>query len=311
MPELPDVVVYVDALRPRVVGRVLQRVRLVSPFVLRSVEPQLERVESCVVADVRRLGKQIILCFEHDLFLAVHLMIAGRFQWRATTAPLKARIVQAAFEFEHGTLYLTEASSKKRAALRLVLGKAALSALGRGGVEPLETTPRAFASAICRENHTLRRALTDPRIVSGIGGAYSDEILHRARLSPLVLTSRLDPDALARLFDATRAVLTEWTERLRRETGETFPSKVTAFHPAMAVHGKFGRPCPACGSPIQRIVYAQHECNYCATCQTGGRRLADRALSRLLKDDWPRDLDDWDAHLEARRKATARSGDLS
>ncbi len=301
MPELPDVVVYVEALRARVVGQRLTRVLLVSPFVLRSVEPPLASLEGGTIIDIRRMGKQIVFAIEGDRYLVVHLMIAGRFQWRPPDKPFKSRIVLAAIECPVGTVYLTEASSTRRAALRVVAGAAGLVALDRGGLEPLEASVTAFGDAIRRESHTLRRALTDPRLLSGIGGAYSDEILHRARLSPLLLTGRLDDDQVARLHAATQAVLIEWTDRLRREVGDGFPAKVTAFHPAMAVHGKFDQPCPVCASPVRRIVYAGNECNYCATCQTGGRLLADRALSRLLKDDWPRSLDEWDAHLAERR----------
>ena len=302
MPELPDVIVYVDALRSRVVGESLQRVTLVSPFVLRSVAPPIGELAGTRIVDVSRSGKQIVFAFEGDRFLVVHLMVAGRFQWRDDGPPLRGRIVLARFEFSTGTLYLTEASSKKRASIHVVAGVAGLSAFHRGALEVLDATAQDFGAALRRENHTLKRALTDPRLLSGIGGAYSDEILHRAQLSPLQLTSRLTDDQIVRLHDAGRSVLTEWTERLRREADGRFPARVTAFHPEMAVHGKFGQPCPVCGSPVRRIVYAENECNYCATCQTGGRLLADRALSRLLKGDWPRSLDEWDAHLDERRK---------
>ena len=302
MPELPDVVVYVEALRARVVGQTLTRARLVSPFVLRSVLPPIAELEGTRVIDVRRLGKQIVFVFEGDRFLVVHLMIAGRFQWRPPEKPLRGRIALASFEFPNGILFLTEASSKKRASLHVVAGEAKLAAFDRGAVEVLDTTAGQFRDTLTRENHTLKRALTDPRLFSGIGGAYSDEILHRARLSPLQLTGKITDEQTARLFDAARAILAEWTVRLRDQTGDQFPAKVTAFHPDMAVHGRFGKPCPVCGSPVRRIVYAANECNYCATCQTGGKLLADRALSRLLKKDWPRSLDEWDAHLDARRR---------
>jgi formamidopyrimidine-DNA glycosylase len=244
------------------------------------------------VLGVRRLGKRIVLSFEDELFLAIHLMVAGRLRWRERGIKVPARVGLAAFDFPPGTVLLTEASTKQRAALHVLAGAAALDALDAGGVEPLEASPEAFAAALARENHTLKRSLTDPRLFSGIGNSYSDEILHRAKLSPLRWTSRLDPDEIARLGEATRAVLTEWTARLREATGEKFPEKVTAFHEGMAVHGRFKQPCPVCRSPVQRIVYAENETNYCARCQTGGRLLADRALSRLLHDDWPRTLEE-------------------
>ena len=294
VPELPDVVVYVEALKARIGGRVLEQVHLRSPFVLRSVDPPINSITGRTVKGVRRLGKRIVLAFDENLFLVIHLMIAGRLRWRDAGRALGMgpKIVQASFTFDGGTLFLTEAGSKKRASIRLASGEAALAALDPGGVEPLDVDPAAFHAALTRENHTLKRALTDPHIFSGIGNAYSDEILHAARLSPLKLTRALADDEVTRLHDATRATLLVWIDHLRREAGGGIPEKVTAFHDAMAVHGRFRQPCPVCGAPIQRIVYATNECNYCAVCQTGGRRLADRALSRLLGEDWPRTLDD-------------------
>jgi formamidopyrimidine-DNA glycosylase len=294
VPELPDVVVYVETLTARIGGRVLEQVHLRSPFVLRSVHPPVETITGRTVEGVRRLGKRIVLAFDEDLFLVIHLMIAGRLRWRDAGRALGMgpKIVQASFAFDSGTLFLTEAGSKKRASIRLASGDAALAALDPGGVEPLDVDRDGFHAALTRENHTLKRALTDPHIFSGIGNAYSDEILHAARLSPLKLTRALADDEVTRLHDATRATLLVWIDHLRREAGGGIPEKVTAFHDAMAVHGRFRQPCPVCGAPIQRIVYATNECNYCAVCQTGGRRLADRALSRLLGEDWPRTLDD-------------------
>jgi formamidopyrimidine-DNA glycosylase len=291
VPELPDVTVYVECLARRVVGSRLEAIRLRSPFVLRSVDPPLQEVFGRTVLGVRRLGKRIVLGFDEKLFLVVHLMIAGRFQWKERGAS-PGRIGLAAFDFENGTLILTEASKKKRASLHVVRGEAALRGHHAGGIEVEEADLDAFRKALTRESHTLKRALIDPRIFSGIGNAYSDEILHRARLSPFRLTSALDDDELARLHDATRGVLAEWTERIRAETGEGFPKKVTAFRPGMAVHGRYREPCPDCGAPVQRIVYSENEANYCARCQTGGKLLADRALSRLLKSDWPKTLEE-------------------
>jgi len=294
VPELPDVVVYVDALTRRLAGRRLERVHLRSAFVLRSYDPPLDAVFGRTVRTVRRVGKRIVLGFDDDLFLAIHLMIAGRLRWRDTGEKpgVGPKMILASLEFTGGTLLFTEASSKKRASLQMVRGEAGVRALDPGGLEPLEATLDSFRDALTRENHTVKRALTDPHLFSGIGNAYSDEILHAARLSPLKLTRSLAPEELARLYDATRGTLGAWVDRLRRETGEGFPEKVTAFRDGMAVHGRFRLPCPVCGSPIQRIVYAENECNYCATCQTGGRLLADRSLSRLLKTDWPRSIDE-------------------
>jgi formamidopyrimidine-DNA glycosylase len=294
MPELPDVVVYLDALTRHIVGRRLERLTLHSPFVLRTVHPPIDDVAGKVVAGVRRIGKRIVLAFDHDLFLVIHLMIAGRLRWRepGKKPGMGPKLILASFVFQHGTLFFTEASSKKRASLQLVQGQDALRALDPGGVEPLDVTLEQFHEALTRESHTLKRALTDPHLFSGIGNAYSDEILHAARLSPLKLTRSLTDEEYLRLHEATRATLAGWVDRLRSQTGEAFPEKVTAFHGQMAVHGRFRLPCPVCGKPVQRIVYASNECNYCAACQTGGRLLADRSLSRLLKDDWPASIDD-------------------
>ena len=292
MPELPDVVVYAEALTSTVVNRTLERLSIPSPFVLRSVTPPIQSVVGQEIRGIRRVGKRIVLTFDPDLFLVIHLMIAGRLRWRepGRKLGLGSKIVLASFEFAHGTLWLTEAGSKKRASMQLVQGEGALNALDPGGVEPLEITSEQFRDALTRENHTVKRALTDPRLISGIGNAYSDEILHSARLSPLKLTHALADDEVARLYESTRATLRLWIERLQRDANGGFPEKVTAFRDEMAVHGRFKLPCPVCGAPVQRIVYADNECNYCARCQTGGRLLADRAMSRLLREDWPRTL---------------------
>ena len=290
MPELPDVVVYCEALSDRVRGQPLERVRTLNPFVLRTVDPPVSTVEKRRVLDVRRMGKRIVLALENDLFLVIHLMVAGRLRWLADDKKPPGRITLALFEFPGGTLALTEAGTKRRASLHVVRGTAALAAFDAGGLEIADADRAAFTARLRAENHTLKRALTDPHILSGIGNAYSDEILHRAKLSPIAHTQRLDDAAFERLFDATRDVLDEWTTRLRDEAGGRFPEKVTAFRPQMAVHGKFRQPCPVCGTPVQRIVYADNECNYCPVCQTGGKVLADRALSRLLHKSWPRDI---------------------
>ena len=294
MPELPDVALYIEALTQRVVGRRLLQVLLRSPFVLRSVDPPITALQGMVVRGVRRIGKRIVLVFDNDLFLVMHLMIAGRLRWRdpGQKPGIGPKLLLALFEFEHGMLLFSEAGSKKRASIQVVRGEAALRALDRGGLEPLDATIQQFHEALTRESHTVKRALTDPRLFSGIGNAYSDEILHAARLSPLKLTRSLNDAEVVRLYDATRATLLDWIARLRVEAGGRFPEKVTAFRDGMAVHGRFRQPCPVCGSPVQRIVYADNECNYCARCQTEGRLLADRSLSRLLKDDWPRSIDD-------------------
>lgn len=292
MPELPDIVVYQEALARRAVGGLLERVRLLAPFLLRTVDPPLEAAEGRVVEGVERVGKRIVLVLEGGPFLVLHLMIAGRLHWkeRGAAPPRKAGL--AAFDFAAGTLTLTEAGSKRRASLHVAGSREALRAMDPGGIDVLSASRAEFAAALRSSNHTLKRSLTDPRLFSGIGNAYSDEILHAARLSPLQLTQNLDDGEVARLFEAAGGVLRGWIERLRAECGGSFPEKVTAFRDGMAAHGRFGKPCPVCGSPIQRIVYAENEANYCARCQTGGRLLADRALSRLLRDDWPRRLDE-------------------
>ena len=292
MPELPDVTVYCERLASRIVGARLARVVVVSPNLLRTAEPPLDAAHGRTVTGVRRLGKRIVVALEGDLFLVLHLMIAGRLRWRPAGARVPGKVGLAALEFSTGTLLVTEAASHQRASLHLVAGEAAVRALDPGGLEPLECTLAEFRAALRSGNHTLKRALTDPRTLSGIGNSYSDEILHRARLSPLALTSRLGEAEIERLHAATRAILSEWTARLRAETGDGFPEKVTAFREGMAVHGRFKQPCPDCGAPVQRIVYAEHETHYCARCQTGGRLLADRALSRLLRSDWPRTLEE-------------------
>ena len=301
MPELPDVLLYIESLKPRILNQTLEHVRLASPFVVRSVAPPISAINNRRICGLRRLGKQIVLEFEGSLFLVIHLMIAGRFQWKECGSKIPGKLGLAAFDFASGTLLLTEAGSKKRASLHLVEGEQNLSLFDRGALEVLGPPLDAFRAALTRENHTLKRSLTDPRLFSGIGNAYSDEILHRARLSPMKLTQKLTDEEIARLHAATQSTLSEWIERLKMETGGEFPSRVTAFRPEMAVHGRYGKPCPACGSPVQRIVYAENECNYCATCQTDGRLLADRALSRLLKEDWPRSLDEWETHFESRK----------
>ncbi len=292
VPELPDIEVYVEAVAARVLGQPLERIRLGNPFLVRSADPPLSEAEGRRVDAVRRLGKRVVLALDGDLFLALHLMIAGRLHWKPPGAKLPGRVGLAAFDFPGGTLVLTEAGSRRRAALHLVRGEAALGALDRGGLEPLGADLAAFAAALRRENHTLKRALTDPSLFSGIGNAYSDEILHRAALSPVKLTLRLDDEELARLHRATQEVLREWTERLRREAGASFPEGVTAFREGMAVHGRHRLPCPVCGTAVQRIVRAENEVNYCPRCQTGGQILSDRSLARLLKQDWPRTVDE-------------------
>lgn len=301
MPELPDIYAYIEALESRILNQTLERIRIVSPFVLRSVDPPVSATVGRWVRSIRRLGKQIVLGCEEDYFVVIHLMIAGRLQWKDRGATLKGKTGLAAFDFSSGTLILTEAGSKKRASLHLVHGEKALAEFDRKALEVLECSSDEFAETLRRENHTLKRALTDPRLFSGIGNAYSDEILHHARLSPMKLTSRLSDAEVHQLWESTRAVLAEWITRLRSQMGKDFPAKVTAFRPEMAVHGRYGQPCPTCGSPVQRIVYAENECNYCPTCQTGGRLLADRAISRLLREDWPRSLEEMEKHLEDRR----------
>jgi len=302
MPELPDVTVYVEHLERLLRGQVLRKVRLASPFVLRSVAPSLREVEGRRLMAVSRLGKRLVFTFEEDLFLVLHLMIAGRLKWKAPGAPIPKKLGLLAMDFDPGTLLLTEASKRKRAWIRLVAGHEAVQALDPGGLEPNGISRDTFAERLRGENHTLKRALTDPRLFAGIGNAYSDEILHRAGLSPVALTSRLTEAEVTRLHAAVGDTLLEWTGRLRRDTADRFPEKVTAFRPEMAVHGKFSRPCPACGTPVQRIVYANNETNYCPTCQTGGKLLADRSLSRLLHDDWPKTLEEMEERKDAARE---------
>ncbi len=292
MPELPDVLLYLHALRPRIVGRRIAGVRLASPFLLRSLDPPLSAVEGRAVIDLHRLGKRIVIEAEGDLFLVIHLMIAGRFHWKKAGAKIPGKVGLFALDFYNGTLILTEAGTKRQASLHVVQGRDALSQHDRGGLEVLDSDVDAFKHALRRENHTLKRALTDPHLFSGIGNAYSDEILHAARLSPFKQTGSLTDNEVRRLFDATRVTLTRWVSKLQDEAGDAFPEKVTAFHEGMAVHGRYRQPCPDCGSPVQRVVYASNEANYCANCQTGGRLLADRSLSRLLRDDWPRTLEE-------------------
>jgi formamidopyrimidine-DNA glycosylase len=294
MPELPDVTIYVEALRERIVGHQLQRLTIRGPFLLRTVTPPVDSLRGKSVQAVRRLGKQILLGFEGDLWLSLHLKIAGRLHWRPVGAKPAGKKALAQFEFDSGTLVLTEAGTQHRASLHLMAGEEGVRALDAGGLEVLEADLAAFSSALRSSNHTLKRALTDPRLFSGIGNAYSDEILHRARLSPVSMTQRLSAEDIERLYQATREVLAEWVDRLRTEAHGAFPEKVTAFRPAMTVHGRYGQPCPRCGARIQRIRYASNETNYCAPCQTGGKLLADRALSRLLRQDWPRSLEELD-----------------
>ena len=283
---------YVEALEKRIIGRKLERIRIANPFLVRSVDPPLSEAEGRTVTAIRRIGKRIALGFDNDLWIVIHLMIAGRFRWLATGAKIPGKLGLAAFDFDTGTLILTEAGSTRRASLYVVRGESDLETIDRGGLEPLECSLEVFAERLTSENHTLKRALTDPTLFSGIGNAYSDEILHRARLSPLRLTSKLTADEISRLFLATRETLIEWTGRLRDEAGENFPANVTAFHDEMAVHGRYGKPCPVCETPVQRIRYASNETNYCPRCQTEGRLLADRAMSRLLKQDWPKSIDE-------------------
>ena len=294
MPELPDVVLYVEALKTRILGERLSGFRLRSPFVLRSVDPSIESIQGASVRNVLRVGKRIVIAFDRDLFLVLHLMIAGRLRWREPGQKLgmAPKLILASFEFSAGALFFTEASSRKRASMQLVRGMEAVRELDPGGVEPLETTLEAFREALARASHTLKRSLTDPHLFSGIGNAYSDEILHAARLSPLKLTRSLSAEETERLYHAMQGTLVAWIDRLRADAAGTFPEKVTAFRGEMAVHGRFKKPCPVCGAAVQRIVYAENECNYCAKCQTGGRLLADRSLSRLLKGDRPRSIDD-------------------
>ena len=299
MPEFPDVTVYIEALSERVLNQPVQKIRIGSPFILRSFDPPIGAAEGKKVLALRRLGKRIVFELEEELFVVVHLMIAGRFHWKPKGAKIARKYGQAALDFPNGTLLLTEAGTRKRASIHLVRGEAALCEHDPGGLEVLDASLEKFREALIRENHTLKRSLTDPHLFSGIGNAYSDEILHRAKLSPVRLTQQMTDEEVERLYHAIRESLIEWVERLRKERGTGFPEKVTAFRPDMAVHGKYGKPCPVCGSPVQRIVHAENETNYCAKCQTGGKLLADRSLSRLLKDDWPRTLEE----LEEIRRA--------
>jgi formamidopyrimidine-DNA glycosylase len=307
LPEYPDIVVYIEALERRISGGVLKRVLISHPFLLRTAEPPITCVEEKRVVEIRRIGKRIAIGVEDDLWLVLHLMIAGRLHWRDAGAKLRRKYDSASIDFADGSLVLSEAGTKKRASLHVVRGDSSLDQLNPGGLEVMETNLDAFSGALTRENHTLKRALTDPRIFSGIGNAYSDEILHRARLSPVSLTQKLDPGQIECLYRAVSGTLGEWTERLREEAGGGFPDKVTAFRPRMAVHGRYGKPCPDCGAPVQRIRYISNETNYCAECQTGGKLLADRVLSRLLKKDWPRTLDE----LESLRLRPDDEGDAS
>jgi formamidopyrimidine-DNA glycosylase len=292
MPELPDITIYIESLESRIVGQPLERIRIASPFLLRSVDPPISEAESKKVLNLRRVGKQVVWELESELFLVFHLMIAGRFHWKKKGTKVGGKVPLAAFDFPNGTLLITEASSKKRASLHLVKGESSLPQFNRGGLEVLNASLEQFKAALLKENHTLKRTLTDPRLFSAIGNAYSDEILHRAKLSPLHQSQKLSADEISRLYTATKETLREWIERLRTQAGASFPEKVTAFHPEMAVHGKFGKPCSVCGTTVQHIVYAENECNYCPRCQTDGKILADRSLSRLLKDDWPRTIEE-------------------
>ena len=302
MPELPDVEVYIEKLRPRVVGQTLVKVRIANPFLLRTVTPPLAECFGKKVVNLRRVGKRIVFVLEGALRMVVHLMVAGRFRWRPAGDKIPGKLGLAAFDFPTGTLLFTEAGSKRRASLHVVSGDAAVAALDPGGIEPLTATVEQLRAVLTRERHTLKRALTDPHLVAGIGGAYSDEIMHRAQLSPIKMSDKITDEEWRRLHAAVSAVLVEWTERLSREVGEGFPEKVTAFRPEMAVHGKYKQPCPVCGSPVQRIVHADNETNYCAKCQTGGKLLADRALSKLLHGDWPRTLEEMEENKAQRRQ---------
>jgi len=295
MPELPDVTVYIEGLERRVLGHVLEQAQIAGPFLLRTVEPPIREIEGHTVTAIRRVGKRIALGFDNELWLVFHLMIAGRLHWVTKRTTPDGRRTLAAFDFDSGTLTLTEAGAQKRASIHLVAGEAALATLDRGGIDVFAATPEQFAAVLTAENHTLKRALTDPRSFSGIGNAYSDEILHHAKLSPIALTQKLKPEEIRRLYDSTREMLKHWTQVLRDEAGDKFPEKVTAFREGMAVHGKYKQPCPVCGTKVQRIRYAANETNYCPRCQTGGKLLADRALSRLLREDWPRSIDELEA----------------
>lgn len=301
MPELPDIELYLHALRPRILNRPLERIRLASPFLVRSFDPPIDQVHGKTIIGLRRLGKRLVWQFDGDLFLVIHLMIAGRFKFLAHGAKVPGKVGLAAFDFENGSLILTEAGSQRRASLYLVRGEAGLAAHDPGGLEVLTATTEQFGEALTRENHTLKRSMTDPHLLSGIGNAYSDEILHAAKMSPMLLTSKLTPEQIKHLHANTIAVLTKWRDELIAEVGDKFPEKVTAFRDGMAAHGRYGKPCPVCGTPIQRIQYATNEANYCPQCQTGGKLLADRGLSRLLKSDWPKSLDELERFKESRK----------
>jgi formamidopyrimidine-DNA glycosylase len=292
LPELPDITVYIESLEKRIVGHTLERIRITNPFLVRSVEPPIRDAEGKRVAEIRRIGKRIAIGLESDLWIVIHLMIAGRLRWLAPGAKVPGKLGLAAFDFDDGSLILTEAGSTRRASVTVVKGEEALQSIDRGGVEPLECSLEEFAEQLRKENHTIKRSLTDPTLFSGIGNAYSDEILHRALMSPLRLTSKMTDDEIARLFDATQTTLREWIERLREQARDDFPKNVTAFREEMAVHGRYGKPCPVCSTPVQRIRYASNETNYCPRCQTEGRLLADRAMSRLLRQDWPKSIDE-------------------
>ena len=301
MPELPDIELYLHALQSRIVGRTLEKVRIASPFLVRSFDPPIDQATGKTVIGLRRLGKRLVWELEGDLFIVIHLMIAGRFKFLERGAKVPGKVGLAAFDFDNGTLILTEAGSKRRASLYLVRGEAELASHDPGGLEVLTSTVEQFGAALTRENHTLKRALTDPHLLSGVGNAYSDEILHAAKMSPMLLTNKLTPEQIESLHAHTIGVLTKWRDELIAETGEKFPEKVTAFRDGMAAHGRYGKPCPVCGTSIQRIQYATNEANYCPTCQTGGKLLADRGLSRLLKDDWPKSLEDLERFKESRK----------
>jgi formamidopyrimidine-DNA glycosylase len=302
VPELPDIELYLHALQSRIVGQRLERIRLASPFLVRSIDPPLDHANGKGIRALRRLGKRVVWDLEGDLFLVIHLMVAGRFKWLDRGAKIPGKVGLAAFDFENGTLVLTEAGSKRRASLYLVQGEQGLAAHNPGGLEVLSSSVKDFGEALTRENHTLKRALTDPHLLSGVGNAYSDEILHAAKLSPMLLTSKLTPEQVGSLHAHTIGILTKWRDDLIAESGDKFPEKVTAFRDGMAAHGRYGKPCPACGTPIQRIQYADNEANYCPTCQTGGKLLADRGLSRLLKGDWPKSLEELE-RFKADRKS--------
>jgi formamidopyrimidine-DNA glycosylase len=301
VPELPDIELYLHALRPRIVGHTLEKIRIASPFIVRSFDPPIDRASGKKVVGLRRLGKRLVWELEDDLFLIIHLMIAGRFRFLDRGAKVPGKVGLAAFDFDTGSLILTEAGSKRRASMYLVSGEAELASHDPGGLEVLTSTVEQFAAALTRENHTLKRSLTDPHLLSGVGNAYSDEILHAAKMSPMLLTSKLTPEQIERLHAHTIGILTKWRDELIAETGDKFPEKVTAFRDGMAAHGRYGKPCPVCGTPIQRIQYATNEANYCPTCQTGGKLLADRGLSRLLKDDWPKSLEDLERFKDSRK----------